>query len=71
MRLVDLTMPIAPHFRWNPEVTVKGDTSRGDLFQVTSLKTACHGFTHVDAQRHYFAGAPTIDPRSGSHRSCR
>jgi arylformamidase len=61
MRLVDLTMPIAPHFRWNPEVTVKGDTSRGDLFQVTSLKTTCHGFTHVDAQRHYFAGAPTIE----------
>jgi arylformamidase len=61
MRLVDLTMPIAPHFRWHPEVTIKGDTSKGDLFQVTSLKTTCHGFTHVDAQRHYFAGAPTIE----------
>jgi arylformamidase len=67
MQVVDLTMPIAPHFRWQPEVTVKGDTSKGDPFQVTSLKTTCHGFTHVDAQRHYFAGAPTIEATPLDH----
>jgi arylformamidase len=61
MRIVDLTMSIAPHFRWKPEITVKGDTGAGDLFQVTTLKTTCHGFTHVDAQRHYFSGTPTIE----------
>ena len=25
LRLVDLSMPIAPHFRWGPEIEVKGD----------------------------------------------
>ena len=62
MRIIDLTLPISPgHVRWSPEITVRGDVAAGDLFQVTTLKISCHSFTHVDAKRHYFAGAPTID----------
>ncbi|MDT6941713.1 cyclase family protein [Brucella pseudogrignonensis] len=61
MRIVDLSMPISDHFRWNPQVHVKGDKSGGDQFRVTSLATTCHGFTHVDAQAHFIAGAPTIE----------
>lgn len=61
MRIVDLTMPIAPHFRWNPEVSVKGDIAAGDQFRVTRISTTCHGFTHVDAPAHFVGGAPTIE----------
>jgi kynurenine formamidase len=61
VRIVDLSMPIGPHFRWRPEVTVRGDHAAGDLFRVTSLATTCHGFTHVDAERHFVPGAPTIE----------
>lgn len=61
MRIVDLSMPIADHFRWKPEVSVKGNKSQGDQFRVTSLATTCHGFSHVDAQAHFIAGAPTIE----------
>jgi arylformamidase len=62
MRIHDLTMPIVPgHLRWPMEQTVKGDTANGDLYQVTTIKVTCHGFTHVDARRHYFSGAPTIE----------
>ncbi len=62
MRIVDLTMPIATdHVRWKAERTVAGDTTRGDLFQVTTLKVSCHAFTHVDARRHYFGDGPTIE----------
>jgi arylformamidase len=62
MRIIDLSLPINPgHVRWSPEITMKGDLEGGDLFQVTTLKVSCHSYTHVDAQRHYFAGKPTIE----------
>ncbi len=61
MRVVDLSMPIGPHFRWGPEVQVKGDIAAGDPFRVTRLSTTCHGFTHVDAMAHFVAAAPTIE----------
>jgi arylformamidase len=61
MQIIDLSMPIGPHFRWQPEIQVKGDIGAGDQFRITRLATTCHGFTHVDAQAHFFAGGPTIE----------
>jgi arylformamidase len=61
LRIVDLTMPIGPHFRWSPEVQVKGDIAAGDPFRITRLSTTCHGFTHVDAMAHFVADGPTIE----------
>jgi arylformamidase len=60
-RIVDLSMPIAEHFRWRPEIEVKGDIAAGDGFRVTHLRTTCHGFTHVDAMAHFVAAGPTIE----------
>lgn len=61
MNIIDLSMPIGPHFRWHPELQVKGDIAAGDQFRVSRLATTCHGFTHVDAQAHFVAHAPTIE----------
>lgn len=61
MQIIDLTMPIEPHFRWPAELTVKGDIAAGDQFRVSKLATPCHGFSHVDATAHFVAGAPTIE----------
>jgi arylformamidase len=61
MDIVDLSMPIGPHFRWSPELRIKGDISGGDQFRVSHLATTCHGFSHVDAQAHFVAHAPTIE----------
>lgn len=61
MQIIDLSMPVGPHFRWNPEVEVKGDIGRGDQFRITRIGTTCHGFTHVDAMAHFVANAPTIE----------
>jgi kynurenine formamidase len=61
MEIIDLSMPIGPHFRWQPEIQVKGDIGAGDQFRITRIATTCHGFTHVDAQAHFVAGAPTIE----------
>ena len=61
MQIIDLSMPIEPHFRWPAELTVKGDIAAGDQFRVSRLNTPCHGFSHVDAAAHFVAGAPTIE----------
>src|SRR5436305_11476930 len=61
MDIIDLSMPIGPHFRWSPDIRVKGDIAAGDQFRVTHLATTCHGFSHVDAQAHFVAHAPTIE----------
>ena len=61
MNIVDLSMPIGPHFRWSPELRIKGDIAAGDQFRVSHLATTCHGFTHVDAQAHFVAQAATIE----------
>ncbi len=59
--IVDLSMPIGPHFRWQPSIDVSGDIAGGDQFRVTRLATTCHGFSHVDAMAHFVAAAPTIE----------
>lgn len=61
MKIIDLSMPIAPHFRWQTEVPIKGDIAAGDQFRVSRLHGPCHGFSHVDAQAHIMADAPTIE----------
>jgi|NGEPerStandDraft_6_1074524.scaffolds.fasta_scaffold00810_10 arylformamidase len=62
MEVIDLSMPIGPHFRWATELEITGDISAGDDFRVTRLRgAACHGFTHVDARAHFVAHAPTIE----------
>lgn len=60
MRVVDLTFPIKPHFRWKVTTEVKGSHAKGDLFQTTILTIHCHAFTHVDAPAHFQPGGKHI-----------
>lgn len=64
MKIIDLSMPIEPHFRWPAELTIAGDIAAGDQFRVSKLFAPCHGFSHVDAAAHFVAGAPTIEATS-------
>jgi arylformamidase len=62
MRIVDLTMAVAfDHFRWPAGREVRGDLSRGDLYQATTVRLPCHGFTHVDAPAHMIPDGATIE----------
>jgi len=58
-RIVDLSTPIADHFRWPVERSLRGDFEQGDVFQVTRLGWSVHGFTHMDSPRHMVPGGPT------------
>lgn len=57
MNVIDLTMPIGEHFRWQPRL----DVTTSGPFRVSRLATTCHGFSHVDAAAHFVDGAPTIE----------
>jgi kynurenine formamidase len=73
MRIIDLSMPIAPHFRWRTALNITGNIKAGDQFRVSRLDAACHGFSHVDAPAHILADAPTIEatPLERVVGSCR
>lgn len=60
MRIVDLTFPIKPHFRWKVATETPASHAKGNLFQVTILTIHCHAFTHVDAPVHFLPGAQHI-----------
>jgi kynurenine formamidase len=60
-RIVDLSMPVADHFRWPVERHLKGDFGKGDQFQVTWIGWTVHGFTHMDSARHISHDGFTTD----------
>ncbi|WGF87950.1 cyclase family protein [Marinivivus vitaminiproducens] len=58
-RIVDLTVPIEPHFRWPMERSLKADFAKGQQFQITWLGLVVHGFTHIDSPRHILPDGKT------------
>jgi kynurenine formamidase len=56
MRVVDLSFPIRPHFRWKVASERRSSHEAGQLFQSTVLTVSCHAYTHVDAPVHFLPG---------------
>jgi arylformamidase len=61
VQIIDLTMPVAPHWRFPILLERVQSHERGDVFQASTLTVSVHGFTHVDAPRHCVPGGPTIE----------
>jgi kynurenine formamidase len=61
VRVVDLSFPIRPHFRWKVAREVRASHARGDLFESSTMALPCHAYTHVDAPKHFLPGMPAID----------
>jgi arylformamidase len=60
MRVVDLSFPIKPHFRWKVAGERRSSHEAGDVFQSTILTLGCHAYTHVDAPVHFLPGERDI-----------
>jgi kynurenine formamidase len=56
VRVVDLSFPIKPHFRWKVASELRSSHEAGNLFQSTVLTLTCHAYTHVDAPVHFLPG---------------
>ena len=53
MRIVDLSFPIRPHFRWTVDPRRVTTHAAGDPLQSTVMTIGCHAYTHVDAPLHF------------------
>ena len=60
MRIVDLSFPIRPHFRWKIGLEQRASTARGDNFTSSNAILGCHAYTHVDAPNHFLPGGRHI-----------
>ncbi len=56
MRIVDLSFPLKPHFRWTVASERRSTHESGALFQSTVFTSSCHAYTHVDAPVHFLPG---------------
>jgi kynurenine formamidase len=56
VRIVDLSFPLKPHFRWTVSSERRSTHEAGALFQSTVFTTGCHAYTHVDAPVHFLPG---------------
>lgn len=56
MRIVDLSFPLKPHFRWTVSSERRSSHESGALFQSTVFTASCHAYTHVDAPVHFLPG---------------
>ena len=55
-RIIDLSTQIrTDHFRWKVERETPRSHAAGDFFEATWLAWNVHGFTHMDAGRHFAA----------------
>lgn len=52
-RVVDLSFPIRPHFRWKVALEQRTSHARGDNFTSSIATLGCHAYTHVDAPCHF------------------
>ena len=53
MRVIDLSFPIGPHFRWAATSERRSTHEAGQNFQSTVLTVSCHAYTHMDAPVHF------------------
>lgn len=59
-RIVDLSMPVRPHFRWQLEREAQRyELPGGQAFLGTRFAMATHAFTHMDAPVHMVPGGAT------------
>src|SRR5260370_6528677 len=53
MKIVDLSFPIKPHFRWKASSEHGPMHAAGGPLQSTVMTISCHAYTHVDAPLHF------------------
>ena len=61
LRLVDLTLEVAAHWRFHADLVPVTSLAKGDHSSVTRITLGSHGYTHVDAPAHMIPGGLTLD----------
>lgn len=53
MKIIDLTLPIIPHWRYGFESRPGKEMAKGDGLNTTNFSLGSHNFTHIDSPRHF------------------
>lgn len=61
MKIVDLSLPIIPHWRYGLEQFQPKSAANGDRTQHTRFTLQTHWYTHIDSPLHYVPGGKTLD----------
>lgn len=61
MKVVDLTLPIIPHWRYGLEQGLAHSFAEGSRTQHTRFTLQSHWYTHIDAPRHFVDGGETLE----------
>ncbi|MDR1533711.1 MAG: cyclase family protein [Planctomycetota bacterium] len=61
MRVIDLTMPIAPHWRYGLEQRPARRFDEGSVVQTTWFALQTHWYTHIDVPRHFSPDGATLE----------
>ena len=61
LRLVDLTLPIVEHWRFQPRIETVSSISAGGLANSSRITLGTHAFTHVDPPAHMIPGGKPLN----------
>ena len=61
VKIVDLSMTIQPHWRWEIERVLAKDFDAGDPYQSSMITLPAHAFTHMDTPLHIIPNQITVD----------
>ena len=67
MKIIDLSMTIQPHWRWNVSCELFKDLEKGDPFQISMLTMHAHAFTHMDTPLHIMPNQITVEAVPPDH----
>lgn len=60
-KVIDLTAPIAPHWRYPIEIGTVRSFENGNYLNIRSFDMRTHWYTHIDAPLHYVDGGKSLD----------
>ena len=60
-RMIDLSYPLRPHWRWLVEVERVSAYERGNVFQSSVARISMHAYTHTDAPVHFLPDGASHD----------
>lgn len=60
-KVIDLTAPIAPHWRYPIEIGTVRSFENGNYLNIRCFDMRTHWYTHIDAPLHYVDGGKSLD----------
>lgn len=61
MKVIDLTLPIIPHWRYGFTTEPGNQMSKGDGLNTTKFCLGSHNYTHIDSPRHFLEDGKTLN----------